>query len=873
MRTLLLWAVLIGASATPATSAAPNAALTGDVWIIHATDPHLFVDTITDQTKPPDKRRVERQRALNERALRDVLARAATLVGVEGQPRLLVLTGDFDTDPCWIAGVPEQQKDENRAAVVAKCLSDVRKDDRELQVKQLAAVLATSPIADIYIVAGNNDIARETAGDAALKYFVDFVNDVQRHIAADGKSAVRVHQLVGCYAGGANAECVADVPDTRYRLVSMPSSSFKNADDPSLVGNDPLQQRQMQTFAALLADAHDAGRQAIVVTHVPDLDDPYALAQLRYADSTRARPDAKVDGRESSVWNVTKPVLDGWTAAVSSDAVAAVLAGHLHDSHKEIYRQPYAWSTGDGFGRDRGKLFVTPPLAVKNQDTSPIQARGFSLIHLRPNRIQRQLYWYDAVARTFAADAERAGGPSQGHGGFWQTLRARGWRRVLWLWRLTTDAPIERLSVLLIAFLVAFLTVARVWQIPPSENPLVVSAAANPPAPAAFEASPFAGNFGKTVMAGLGGLVAETVMKSLVPDPPKNDKEFYVIWFVIFFFTMLMSSAFVRALAEALRTRLARAHYVPQRPAFVMPQRKGWRHVVDLWKWFWNWIVSWVIRFREWCFSWRGPLLVFFDTFFNFIQGKNQAVSKAFADVIVEQQRNTVRVADAIGRRLNELIVEKLYEKRRAKAEANVAGQSAPEAHPSDVRVNISVLSADQSSVFYISKAPGSAVNKSFPKRSVAWVCVFAGVIRWYKKSYKEKAGDIVLFDNSTGVIAGDEQTIHLNSHYQLREDDYEAFVVFPAPWPHRAYGSDYVKGAIHISFRRAEDFAGIWKIPSDSDSGTDPYADEKKMLEDEKSEGGWCTDPGICGAIRNAIAVVGELLRGFNENISKNST
>jgi len=234
-----------------------------------------------------------------------------------------------------------------------------------------------------------------------------------------------------------------------------------------------------------------------------------------------------------------------------------------------------------------------------------------------------------------------------------------------------------------------------------------------------------------------------------------------------------------------------------------------------------------------------------------------------FSDKIIEQQRNVVRTANTIRRQLNEVIRQRLSQMGDPKTPIN----------PEDVRVNISVLSADQSSVFYIARTPGSAVE-SFPKRSVAWVSVFTGKIRWYRKTYDkahpELYSKIVLYDNQNGAIADDQPTIFLQANYQPRDDDYEAFVMFPFPWPHRAYGSDYVKGAIHISFRQEDGFDKLWRFSSTvAEHHQNPvihsqkheYENENLMLSD------WC-DEQIRATLREAIMVLGELLRGFNENI-----
>jgi hypothetical protein len=861
MRTLLLLGLMVCATAC----AAPNSsapAIAGSVWIVHATDPHLFVGVVTEKTADQDKRRIERQRALNEDALKDVLARVSTLIAVEGEPRALIVTGDFDADPCAIASVPDQTRNENREATIAKCVSDARRDDRDRQIKQLASILGSSPIRDVYVVPGHNDIARESAGDAALKYFNDFVADVQKSITTDQKKNVRVHNLVGCYAGGTDADCVSDVADTSYRLVSVPSYSFRNIDDAALAGNDASQLRQMQKFAALVDAGGAAGKKMLVVTHVPDIDDPQYLAQDRYAASPPSRPDTKVDGRSISfAWNVTKPVMDAWTRAVSSDAIAGVLAGHFHDSHREIYRQPYNWSPVDTFAEDRGKLFITPPLAINLQDTSPIQARGFSLIQLLPDRVQRRLYWYDAESSRFMTDAQMAFDPSAG---FFSRLWAQPSSLVLWLWRLALpDKSITRLAVMLIAFLVAFLTVARVWRIPLEKNPFTTdstTSATGSTGEAVFEASPFAGNFGKTVTAGLAGLVAESALKSVVSNPPQNDKEFYVIWFVLFFFAMLVAAAALQGMVEGLRARLAIVRFARVPPPQSDPKDKyGWlKNVLRSMKYR-------LRQFLEWCYSFRHPLVVFFDTLLNRIQGQNQALSYVFSKIIVDQQNTTVRVADTIRGQLNELLVRKLSDTYLASPPASTA------VNPSDVRVNISVMSADQTSVFYIATARGSA-PKLFPRRSVAWVSVFTGEIRWYKKTYRDDLAafsNIVLFDNQSGTIEGDETTILLKSHYQPRNEDYQAFVVFPIPWPRRSANPEAVKGAIHISFRDFAHFEHFWTIGG---AAGDPVMNKAAYDSANEVLDRWCNDPEVSAAISSAIKVLEPLLSGFNENIYKAS-
>jgi hypothetical protein len=151
----------------------------------------------------------------------------------------------------------------------------------------------------------------------------------------------------------------------------------------------------------------------------------------------------------------------------------------------------------------------------------------------------------------------------------------------------------------------------------------------------------------------------------------------------------------------------------------------------------------------------------------------------------------------------------------------------------------------------------------------MAWVSVFTGAIRWYESFYRDLPDfdKIVLYDNRKGTIAGEQDLIYLQSHYQARDDDYQAFATFPVPWPHRGIGTDYVKGAIHISFRKQEGFSQIWQ-PEPPVGGSPPgdltYQSPNRMLED------WCSDIEVRAALINSIEVLGELLRGFNEVIYK---
>jgi hypothetical protein len=301
---------------------------------------------------------------------------------------------------------------------------------------------------------------------------------------------------------------------------------------------------------------------------------------------------------------------------------------------------------------------------------------------------------------------------------------------------------------------------------------------------------------------------------------------------------------------------------------------------------------------------------------------------------VIYQQRNVIRVADTIRKKIQGR-VQATLELAAAKAAATAAQQNPAAAQAPNsqtprvgqVRVAISVLSADRTNVFYISRTTGSSLTP-FPKVSVAWVSVFTGLIRWYESFYQGK--NIVLFDNADGTIPGVPSPLRLDDYYENRHADYEAFVVIPVPHPQRSFDSKYVKGAIHISFATNEDFTEIWKqtymghdihvvpvppplpdlaapvvpapaipvppapapavpaqpapvppaapvapVPPTPAAPAQPppavagppvtYPDPDHVLD------GWCPDIGIQTALNDAVAVLGELLHGFNEIIYKN--
>jgi hypothetical protein len=381
---------------------------TPPVVLVHATDPHLLDKNAAEQK--------ENQKAFS--AMMD-----AVREGRAGspRPRVLVITGDFGlelTDPRYTT--------RPRTRPVSRADTVRAKDALEEVVNITAAEINGSPFKHIYYVPGNNDVLMEDARVQAWGEIDTFVAAVQARL--HGKE---IRDLTRCYRTARlnPADCTARI-DSPYVLVGFPSLSFKNTavhpeDYAEFVAGTPavpydtgtarrihrqdtLHLALMGRFRQVLSHATAGGWQAVVLTHIPDLDDPHAVAKRRAGD-----PLAYTGGRfraalRDNAWNADSSVFKEWKALVEWERVATVLAGHFHASTRETYSRPYSWSDSmaGGVRADRRKILVAPPLAKKFQ-SSP-GARGFTVVSLRRDTTERTFHWLEGSRFRVEAEGDTA---------------------------------------------------------------------------------------------------------------------------------------------------------------------------------------------------------------------------------------------------------------------------------------------------------------------------------------------------------------------------------------------------------------------------------------------------------------------------------
>lgn len=772
------------------------------VWFVQATDPHLFY---TDEKD--DKVRLYQEK-LNQAAFSDLIRNLGSIPGLESKPSFLIVTGDLGLDRFGGLSTPPVSITTQpviKAADQPPAQAAVSPAERESAINLMAEELKASPVKDIYFVLGNNDVANEAVSGAPLDVTAAFLADVQKRIAPSG---VVLHDLTSCYRDKAHlpSGCTFDVPDTNFRLIGFPSFSFKNVGQ-SYAANQAEQESQVQQLAAMAHQAGAQGKRVLIVTHIPEIDDPYILGQSRFR-GTPPEKSQRPDWAAFSPWNVSPAVYQAWKDVVDSGTVAGVLAGHFHDSHKELYYRPYRWATTPKERADVQKLFLAPPLAARFQDKSPIQARGFALFRLAGDEVTRRFYWLNPGSSAFTPDPGPARPASP------ESSRARV---VDWLWNVGNDkGDLARAAILAIAFLAALLTVIATWEIPPPETrpssasrpkaePADPTSQSRPAAGTSSLIAPFQGNFAKTVLSGLGGMAAISLVDDAFwKEAGISPKAQFLVLFVAFFLAVLLSSALYQGVVEALRSRVVLVHRPPQ----WAPRRRKNGTVPQH-------VLYWGRRAWSWLLSWRQAVLIFLDTVFNVVQGRNQLRTAGFAKAVQNLHWAQYRVAGRVREAIDKAILNALQKEDAQKILVEKGVE--PPQQDADIRVNIGLLSEDGTSVSYFSWERGS-LGKPFDQHSVAWVSIASGKALWIKEGKrtgedwgKVYSDDTTLLKNEYGELPV-KAPLHLKDYYQRRDaPDYEAFVVLPAPWSRRGELGEYQKAGVLISFRRAAYMDVLW--------------------------------------------------------------
>ncbi len=435
-------------------------------------------------------------------------------------------------------------------------------------------------------------------------------------------------------------------------------------------------------------------------------------------------------------------------------------------------------------------------------------------------------------------------------------------RALLWLWTLADKKgekadsanDLGKAAVFAIALLAAFLTAVEVWQIPPPRRRLrrvdepgeedSAEAGAGSRAAGASDSSLatvptygtaallFHSNFARTVLGGLAGMALVATFDGFWKNTGNEFEEepLYLVLFVTFFLIFLSLSALFRGLTEAIRSRVSLVRRVV--PGANLLRR------------FWTWLLSL-----------RVPALVFFDTGFNVIQGRNQLQTASFEHDIVELHESIVNAVCRIRQRLDDAFQAALLDHEGK-------GWDGKQRSDTSVRVNISLMASDESSVFYVSREVGS-LGKAFGRDSIAWLSLHTGLPLWHRQGPDRPSQ--LRIDNSNGRYEGlPKKHIAVEDYLAKRnQSDYEAFVVLPLPWGHRGEAEGYRKAGIHVSFTHKEDMDHLWpRLNQFGDSDLAACANPDLLGQEEKPQP---KDRKLAATLQLSAEILTELFRYFN--------
>jgi len=240
---------------------------------------------------------------------------------------------------------------------------------------------------------------------------------------------------------------------------------------------------------------------------------------------------------------------------------------------------------------------------------------------------------------------------------------------------------------------------------------------------------------------------------------------------------------------------------------------------------------------------------------FNVLQGRNQLKSAVFTDVILDHYRATLGAAERLRLEVTDAVRE---------AVKSVNGQ---------IRVNVTLQSRDGATLYYVRAAEGS-LQRPFDRKTVAWLSVVTSRPMWWVDDWHVKFGDTLLVENSndqTGLKGLERKAFTLKEQFSLRGVlDYKAFIVLPFPFGARGE-SDRARGAIHISFERAEQIVEL--IKNVDVKGPPDYEHWHELLRSEEpgANDTWIKEAVARSVIRSALHAFEAMFAPFGEGFFNN--
>ena len=321
------------------------------VTFVQITDMHLF----DAGNKSKRKADAEHEREYNRDALHWAVMEINRLVVAGGEIDFVVFTGDFGLELVRSSaeGPPCNASEEDNFNRV-KQQGWPRLESPDEAAEEVAKEFRMLRVPIVYVIPGNNDLIAEDPCD--LVRYKSFVASLRRAVASPGPQIVDLTEPRN-----------ARTEYNGFKLVGLNTASFKQGDlcaSRSYPGCPDEEIRQLSSTIPV----DSTGSLYVIFTHIPDLFDPY--------------PDPKCSPRCPS-WRISPAQKDAWNRIARQSNVAAIFAGHFHDSDRLLYSVAGDQTPLSITPEVSRKTWVAPPLAIKYQNPDSVTARGLLLVRLQ----------------------------------------------------------------------------------------------------------------------------------------------------------------------------------------------------------------------------------------------------------------------------------------------------------------------------------------------------------------------------------------------------------------------------------------------------------------------------------------------------------
>lgn len=341
------------------------------VRFVQVTDPHLF-DGGQDGTE-------------NKAALAACIKKLNERMDEQADYKFAVVTGDIGIENLVSTG-----KDANGDSILEP--DQTKRVGRiEQGAAELASILSQSKIRVWLLLPGNNDLLNEEPDTQYYRVFIQKLQSMLPNLEIVDlcpEEPTSNKQSLGVYRIGSAA------------FIGFNNASFKNNNVPGRIGTNKKLQSEYVRQVVTRVTASDI-HSAYIFYHIPELDDPYIVL-----DSGAKRPPNAGNPYPASSWFVDKDVHEAWKKlVVNNEKVRGLFAGHYHDWRRDTYESYHWMQTADYASGSLSKLYISPPLAIKRQDKTPSQARGFQETTIDGSgSIDRKIWWFNSADRTFDTD-------------------------------------------------------------------------------------------------------------------------------------------------------------------------------------------------------------------------------------------------------------------------------------------------------------------------------------------------------------------------------------------------------------------------------------------------------------------------------------